>query len=489
MINSTKTKQNCSACTIIVTDVIDPLKDYSSLQIDCILPFDHYGAIIPPKMFTSFNFGVVENYIQIEKDVDAAFLPSSLTAAVAKMTEESEDRLEIGIQHFTDIHFDHIILGNTPYTNPQKLYILLAIALLVLIVALINFITLSSGQALGRRPEMGLRRTLGAREKQIRNQLVIEAQVITSIAAVFALILTYFFGPSFSHLVDAQLSFQVEWREIVSLALLVLSLATISGFGQAGLLLRHHTAPSLKGHFSGPFQRQWFNEGLIIFQFAMSIMLILGAFHIQRQLNYIQEKDLGFDKERLLELPLGDSPDQESMRRKVERLSEELLRNEQIISVSSSMNNSKDPWTELFFKQIDGEEAGLFFNQVDHRYLGTMGIDLIQGKSFPPQMKKGILVNEALVQHFDWDTHLTQQIPGINFEEPHEIIGVVKDFHFSSLHQKVEPLILAVDPSAISSGITGLSTYVWPPNLYNLLIRVGPGEISPILSFIEARWQ
>jgi len=84
---------------------------------------------------------------------------------------------------------------------------------------------------------------------------------------------------------------------------------------------------------------------------------------------------------------------------------------------------------------------------------------------------------------------LTQQIPGINFNDPHEIIGVFKDFHYSSLHQKVEPLILAIDPSAISSGITGLSTYVWPPNLYNLLIRVGPGEIGPTLSFIEERWK
>lgn len=480
---------NDSLIQVIVTGVIDPLKEQSSLQLDCILPFDHYGAVIPAKMLTSFNFGVVENYIQIQEEAKVDFLPSSMTAAVLKMTNESEDQLDIGMQALPGIHFDHNIRGNTPYTNPQKLSILLAIAFLVLIVALVNFITLSSGQALGRLSEMGLRRTLGAGGKQIRNQLVIEAHVITGISTVFALILAYLFRPSFGQLVDVRLSFQIGWIEILWLVLLIVCLATISGLGQGGLLLRHQTAPSLKGQFSGPFKRQWFNEGLIVFQFALSIMLILGAFHIERQLNYIQDKDLGFDEERLLELPLGDSPDQLAMQQKVERLRDELLRDEQILSVSSCMNNSKDPWTELLFKQINGEEAGLYFNQVDPEYLGTMGIDLVQGKSFPAQMKKGILVNEALVQHFGWNDALTQQIPGINFSEPHEIIGVFKDFHFSSLHQKVEPLILAVDHSAISSGVTGLSTYVWPPNLYHLLIRIGPGEISSVLDFIEERWQ
>ncbi len=480
---------NDSLLKVVVTGVLAPIKESSSLQLDCILPFDHYGVIIPAKMLHSFNFGVVENYIQLREEAQLDLLPSSLTVAVEKMTKESEDRLEIGVQPLVDIHFDHKIRGNTPYTNPQKLYILLAIALLILIVALINFITLSSGQALGRLPEMGLRRTLGARGRQIRNQLIIEGFVITSIAAALALWLAYFLSPNFGYLIDADLNFRIGWIEILWLLLLLMGLATISGLGQAGLLLRHHTALSLKGEFSGKFKRQWFNEGLIVFQFALSIMLILGAFHIQQQLNYIQAMDLGFEEERLLELPLGDSPDQQKMFQKVERLREELARNEQILSVSSSMNNSKDPWTELFFKQTDGGEAGLYFNQVDREYMETMEIELIQGKSFPPQMKRGILVNEALVQHFGWDNALIQQIPGINFTEPHEIIGVFKDFHFSSLHQKVEPLILAIDPAAVSSGITGLSTYVWPPNLYTLLIRIGPGEIGATLRFIEDRWQ
>lgn len=480
---------NDSLIQVVVTGVIDPLKESSSIQLDCILPLEQYGAIIPPKMFTSFNFGVVENYIEIKDQADVEELPTILTTAIAKSTTTSEDHLEIGIQPLKKIHFDHRILGNTPFTNPQKLYILLAIALLILVVALINFITLSSSQAMGRLSEMGLRQALGARSRQIQRQLMVESLLITSAASVLALLIANGLCSSFGQLVDANLQFRLGWLQASGVLFLILILSMISGFGQGLLLLRHQASQSLKGQFSGPFKRQWFNEGLLVFQFALSIMLILGAFHIQQQLKYIQEKDLGFEEERLLEMPLGDSPDQVSMRQKVERLKEELLRNRQILSITSGMNNIADPWTELFFKQEDGDEVSLYFNQVDLDYLETMGIRLVEGKSFPPQMKNGILVNEALVKYFGWTDPLTKQIPGINFSEPHEIIGVVEDFHFSSLHQKVEPLILAIDPSAISSGITGLSTYVWPPNLYQLFIRIGPGEIAPVLQFLEDEWQ
>ena len=474
---------------VVVTGVIDPLKENSSIQLDCILPFEQYGAIIPPKMFTSFNFGVVENYIEIRDHASVHQLPTIMTTAVAKSTTTSEDHLEIGMQALDKIHFDTRVLGNTPYTNPQKLYILLAIALLVLVVALINFITLSSSQALGRLPEMGLRQTLGARTKQIQRQLMVESFLITGVASVLALLIAHSLCPNFGQLVDANIQFKLGWLQLAGVLALIFTLSIISGFGQGLLLLRHQTSQSLKRQFSGPFKRQWFNEGLLVFQFALSIILILGAFHVQQQLKYIQEKDLGFEEERLLELPLGDSPDQVTMRQKVERLKEELLRNKQVLSITSGMNNIADPWTELFFKQEDGNEVSLYFNQVDLDYLATMGIRLVEGKSFPPQMKNGILVNEALVKYFGWTDPLTKQIPGVNFSESHEIIGVVEDFHFSSLHQKVEPLILAIDPSAISSGITGLSTYVWPPNLYQLFIRIGPGDITPVLQFLEDQWQ
>lgn len=480
---------NDSLLKVVVTGVMEPRKESSSIQVDCLLPFEHYGAIIPPKMFTSLNFGVVENYIQVREEAELSLLPALLSKAIEKATPEDKDRLEIGIQSLSAIHLEHEILGNTPYTNPQKLYILLGIALLVLVVALINFITLSSSQALTRLQEMGLRRTLGAGLGQIRGQLMVESLVITGLAALVGLVLAFLLCPSFAQLVDVELNFRFGAIEVLGLLLLISLLSFISGVGQGMLLVRHNTTQALKGQLGNISRRQWVNEALIVFQFSLSILLILGSVHIHQQLRFIQQKDLGFEQERLLELPLGDSPDRESMRRQVERFKEELLRNQQILSIAGSMNNTADPWTELFFAQEDGDEEGLYFNLVDRDYLSTMGIELKEGRTFSPQMKKGILVNEALVEHFGWDAPLAQQLPGAKFQEPHEIIGVIKDFHFSSLHNKVAPLILATDPSAISSGITGLSTYVWPPNLYRLMVRIGPGDLEPVLQFIETKWQ
>src|SRR5690606_12313902 len=144
------------------------------------------------------------------------------------------------------------------------------------------------------------------------------------------------------------------------------------------------------------------------------------------------------------------------------------------------------------FDQTDGSKEGLFFNQVDEHYLKTMGITLVAGSDFRADAanhSSAILVNESLVKHFGWDDPLSEKIPGKGFDGSQQIIGVVKDFHFSSLHNRIEPLILALDEEAVISGVTGLSTYVWPPNLYQLEVRIGRGEIQPVLDMLEADWK
>ena len=155
------------------------------------------------------------------------------------------------------------------------------------------------------------------------------------------------------------------------------------------------------------------------------------------------------------------------------------------------MNNSREPWTELVFEQSDGSNEKLFFNQVDPAYLNTMGMELLSGDDFNPNAANEastILVNESLMEHFDWKDIVDKQIPGSKFEGSHRIAGVVKDFHFSSLHHKIAPLIIALDDQSVASGVTGLSTYVWPPNLYQMVVRIGPGELKPVIDHLQNIW-
>jgi putative ABC transport system permease protein len=119
-----------------------------------------------------------------------------------------------------------------------------------------------------------------------------------------------------------------------------------------------------------------------------------------------------------------------------------------------------------------------------------MDIHLAAGVQFDPasEQRDAILVNQALLRRFGWETHEGKQIPGKSFSQAHRIIGVVKDFHYSSLQQEIKPLILTVYPESVLSGVTGLSTYVWPPNLYRLMVRLGPGDLPPLLKHLEEVW-
>lgn len=483
---------NDSTINVVVTGVMDTKKNQSSIALDFLMPFDQYAILIPPQMFNSYNIGLVESYILVDPETDKSGLAPLLTKAVQLFSPPDKTVVELGIQALSSLHLEHKIVGNAHYTNPQKLYIMLAIALLVLVVAFINFITLSTSQALGRLKEMGMRRTLGAHKGQIVRQLIIESCLTTAIAGGTGMLIAYFFIPVFSTLVDAQLVFHLGLIDLCFLMALVFFIALLSGLLQAAVLVKYDAIQSLKGKITFTSQRNGLNEGLVVFQFALSIILIIGAVSIRMQLKYIQQKDLGFDQERLIEIPLGDSPNQALMAQKVTRYRTLVEKNGQILQVTASMNNTKDPWTQLTFDQEDGQKEALFFNQIDPYYLQTMGIELIAGKDFSQTTQNaasGIIVNQALVDHFGWNDPFSQQIPGKNFEGSHQIIGVVKDFHYSSLHQKIEPLILAIDPVSINSGITGLSTYVWPPNLYQLLVRIGPGDLEPILSYLEDSWK
>lgn len=483
---------NDSLINLVVTGVIDNKKEASSMVLDFVVPFKLYEILLPSRMLTSYRFSAVESYILLDANADSTHLNQVLTTAIQVHSPAEDNRLEIGVQALGDIHLEAEIVGNTQYTHPQKLYILAALALLVLVVAFINFITLSTSQALGRLKEMGMRRTLGAVKRQITRQLIVESFLLVALAASLGLGLSYLIMPGFSNWVDAPLTFQVSPIEAWYVLTIIMAITLLSGFLQSAVLLKYDAIQALKGKILFTGQKSRWSEGLIIFQFSLSLLLLLGAVHIRSQLQFIQQKDLGFDQERLIEIPLGDSPDQQTMALKVERFRSLAQKSNQIIAVGASMNNTADPWTELTFEQEDGQKESLFFNQIDPQYLSTMGVELVEGIDFSARTNNAsnsIIVNQALVDHFGWEEPFTQQIPGKKLEGSHQIIGVAKDFHFSSLHQKIEPLILVLDPATIESGITGLSTYTWPPNLYQLLVRIGPGELESALSHLETIWQ
>ncbi len=476
---------------VSVSAVINNRRNESSIAFDFLMPMEQYQLAISETTYNSYNYGLVENYIQLVDDRDIASMESLLTETLEPILPVDEERIEFGLQPLSEIHFEHEIVGNASYTNPQKLYYMLALAILVVVIACINFITLMTSQLFGRLKEVGVRKALGAMKGQLRRQLIFENFLNCLAAGIIGLLLAWTMAPIFHQLLDSQFRFSIGASEVIFILAVMILIAAVTGGLLSSVILSKETSDALVAK-QGSARNNWQRDGLIILQFTLSIMLIIGALTMRQQMQYVQNKDLGFDQDRLLEISMPSLSDLPSSTQLIERFATMAQQHQNILVVSASMNNAREPWTQLVFEQSGNKKEQLFYNQVGSNYLKTMDIELVGGTDFAPDLdgsSQEILVNESLVRHFGWEDPLGEQIPGMRFERDHRIIGVVEDFHFSSLHKRIEPLILARDERSILSGVTGLNTYVWPPNLYQIIVRLGPGSMAPAIQYLEDTWK
>lgn len=483
---------NDSLINFQVTGVIDAKEKESSISVPILVNFEKFELLVGKQAMTSYNYSAVENYIYVETPQDISLLEGSMTEAMKKFSRGDDTEVKIYAQPLASIHLEEDVTGTADYTTSRKIQIMAGLGFLVLIIAIINYIMLSTGHSLNRLKELGLRKSLGAFKSQLRIQLIYESFFITILSGTLGYVLALLLIPLFNNLIDSNLSLGISAVQILVMFLISILIALVSGGIQAVILLKHKLVAALKGNSAIKNKDSILNQGLVVLQFAFSMILISGTLVMRSQLNYIQDKNLGFDEDRLVELTLGNTESPEVATRLVDRFRNEALSNSQISSVSASMNNASEPWTTLGFLQENGDTENIHYNQIDPDYLKTMGIELTMGADYNPNSGNSandILVNESLVKHFGWDDPLNQQIPGKNFDSKHRIIGVMKDFHFSSLHNEIEPLILSVNQGAVSSGVTGLSTYYWPPNLYRVIVKIGPGELTPAVNFLEDTWK
>ncbi len=482
---------NGTVTSFIIQAVIDDKSDQSSLAVDFMLPFQIYAMTVSPETMESFHYGILENYVLLEPNSNVQDVEKSASATL-NFNPDDENYAEVMLQSLHSIHLENEIVGNAAYTNPVKFLIMIGLALLVLIVSVINFMTLSTGHTLVRLKEIGLRKAFGAQRTMLRLNLIIEAFALSFITMLIGSLLAWLLLPLFNQLVDSQIDFLIDLNMFLFIIGTSLLVALVNGGLQSLAIVNFKLINALKEKLSLNKRSGFMNQGLIVIQFTISTVLIIGTLIIRSQMNYVQHKDLGFDRNNLIQVKLSSADGAEAAKTLVARLKTQLLSNSRVISVTASMNNTQEPWTSLTFRQMDNSAEELAYNLVGYDYLETMGIDLVAGEFF--NKNKGnpsadIVVNEALVKHFGWENPLEEQIPGTDFNEPHNIIGVVKDFHFSNLKSSITPLILTVDSETLMDGVKGLSTYMWPPNLYQLYARFTPGEIVPVIDHVSDVWK
>lgn len=481
--------------TFMVSAVADPIEELNSIPFDMVIHIDNLKNMIPdPSFLTGYDISFLETYIKLDPNDNVKAMEELLTESYERFaqTEEEAEKTVVKLQPISTLYWwsnKFPEAGEAKTYNPDYVYILIGLCVLVLIIAVLNFIMLTSSQSLNRIKEFGIRKTMGAYKRQLSSQLLMEVLLLALIAGIIALIATQQFIPVFNKLANATLSFQLSGELIGFILLLIGVISVISSAISSGVILRLKTTSALKGTLSvggSSFTR----NVMVVVQFTFCVGLIIGTLVFKNQMDYVSNKSLGFKKDQLVEVELPSNVDKEGAIKAFELMKNELSNHPGIVSTAATMTTMSVQWTTFRFEQEDDSQLSVNFNLISPEYVNAMGLELVSGRDFRPgDNGKAIIVNESLVKEMGWENPLGQQIPGKNFERSHEIIGVVKDFNYNSLHSEVAPLAMALDTDYIFEGVTGISSYVWPPQYYTLMVKVAPGNAAETAETIENAWK
>ena len=371
--------------------------------------------------------------------------------------------------------------GNVRTSDITYTYMFSTIAIFILILAVINFMNLSTAKSARRAREVGVRKTFGSARSLLIFQFIGEAILTSSIAMLIAVSLLTLLLPSFNNLLEKDLSLVIinkYWTTPILIGFSIL-VGVLAGSYPAFYLSAFVPAKVLKGDGHEP-RKSMLRNGLVIFQFGISICLLIGTFIVKKQLDFIQNKNLGFNKEHLVSINntnlLGEH---------LEAFREELLKNANIISATSSacMFTTGIPGDGFLFNKKTGTDPVLSqYIVTDYDFLKTFQVDLKQGRFFSKQFPSdvdAVIVNEAMVAAFPTDDVIGKELVSLtagNNGHSYKIIGVVKDFNYESLHKKVRPLVLHLEREDYPAGI-------------NFTVRIASDHMSNTIDYISDKWK
>jgi hypothetical protein len=359
----------------------------------------------------------------------------------------------------------------------KYVYTFVAIALFILLIACINFMNLATARSAGRAREVGLRKVVGAQRKSIIGQFYGESILTAFLAGVAALVLVTLLLPAFNSLSGKTMALSALLSGKFLLGLLAVTLFTgvVAGSYPALFLSSFQPVKVLKGGVSGGAKSALFRKILVVFQFSLSILLLIGMGVVSRQVDFMRNKKLGYDKEQLIYLPMrGETYSSYAA------LKEQLLRNPRILGVTATHQPPTSIGSNGWSADWDGKDPAKRFligsGSVDFDYPETMKIEMAAGRSFSPKFAtdtgRAFLVNEEVPKLMGLDA-ASAVGKRFNYGVDGTIIGVMKNFHYQSVRNAIEPLAVRIDPARFRFAI----------------VRLKAGEIPASLDDVKETWR
>jgi putative ABC transport system permease protein len=386
------------------------------------------------------------------------------------------------IQKLTDIHLhSNLQYELEPNGNPLYVYIFLVAAILILAIAAINFMNLATARSTVRAREVGLRKVVGSGRPQLMAQFLTESVVLTLLAMVISVALVYLLLPGFNNLIQLNLTFDLITRPwvIPALILFAVLVGIVAGSYPALVLASFRPAAVFSSEKKMGSRKSLLRSILIILQFTVTIVILIATFVVNRQLNFMQDKDPGFQKENVLVIHRSDALDE-----RIDAFKEEVRQHANVIEVANSTHiPSSGYWDNAHW--LEGWDRSEIFTlasyYVSYDYDQALGLEVVEGRFFNrdmPSDSMGVVINEAAQIALGLEDPLNNRFvqPSMRGGEDEfmPIIGVVKDFHFESMQQEISPMAIHFMPGNFEG---------------KLVVRMGMGDPSETIRFVQQQWE
>ncbi|MCP4726623.1 MAG: FtsX-like permease family protein, partial [bacterium] len=398
--------------------------------------------------------------------------------------QQQQRQIKYSLQPLKSIHLhSHLNFEMENNGDIKFVYIFSTIALMVLVIACINYVNIATARSAKRSKEVGIRKVVGAFRKQLIKQFLLESFVFSSISFILSLIIVYLVFPYFSSFVEREITFGLN--DIPALfpwmLLILFTVVFLAGSYPAFFISSFKPVSLFNDKLKSSSNRSYLRSTLVIIQFVVSIVLIISSLVINNQLRYLRNKETGYVKDRIVTISLRDS----SLIERKEALENELLSNPNIASISASTQLPNDiNWQYRI--HYPGMQDDFFmamnFCVADNDFIDLYGLDIKEGRrfsdDFPSDKEGSFILNEAAVNALGWDPAVGREFDiYLNGRmNTGKIVGVVEDFHFLSLHNQIQPLYL----------YSGRGSGFFRPRYIS--IKIGGGDVGQTIEFIREKF-
>ncbi|MBA4852999.1 ABC transporter permease [Emticicia sp. BO119] len=449
--------------------VIDDLPTTSTLTFDWVVNFSN----IEQPWMKSWGNTMFKTFVRLQPNTTATEAEASMKNLFRRYTKDEDDAGWPVLQSITDVYlYGEYKNGKGVAGRIEYVRIFSLVALFILLVACINFINLTTARSALRAKEVGVRKVVGALRSSIIGQFLSESILISVLAAIVALGFVWTVLPTFNSVFDKQLSINLTDKNLwLMLGSVVLITGLVSGSYPALFLSGLRPVRILKGHLQSGVGPAYFRRILVVFQFALSIFLIVGMLVVGRQMNYLKTTNLGINRENVLYVPLEGEIAQST---KVEAFRDEVMRQRGVASVTMTSSLPVDIQGTSGDLDWQGREpkqpSNVAAMQVGGDFIRTMNIQLIEGRDFRTNSQvdsNSYIINEAAAKMMNMESPVGKEVKFWQGKGP--IIGLMKDFHINSLHQQIMPLVLCFNPAGTNY----------------LLIKTHAGQTEQVIAELE----